>query len=307
MDQDVKKYFVYLIAAIVVVGLLNFGALQMLKTQTNGKLNTVENNLANQISSVDATVHDVKRNITMENRVQDAQIDNIQKDTNKAIITLTSIVSEIQEESSAQLEKLQQDLASVSANSKDFSAIVEQVLPGVVSVQTDVGLGSGAIISKDGYIVTNQHVIAGANAMRIVKANGDAFSARIVGVNAGKDVAVLKISGTHEELWFAAKNTIRVGEKVIALGSPGGLDFTVTQGIVSAVGREFNGNTYVQTDVPINPGNSGGPLINTDGRIIGLNNFKIAGFDGVGFAIESDTVESIADAFIQADQAAQSS
>ncbi len=301
-----KKYFQYLIAAIVIVGVLNFGALHLLKTQTNGKLNTVENNLANQIQSVDDTVHDVKRNITMENRVQDAQIDNIQKDTTKAISTLTTIVSEIQEESSAQLEKLQQDLASVSANSKDFSAIVEQVLPGVVSVQTDVGLGSGAIISKDGYIVTNEHVIKGANAMRIVKANGDAFAARIVGVNAGKDVAVLKISGSHEELWFADKNAIRVGEKVIALGSPGGLDFTVTEGIVSAVGREFNGNSYVQTDVPINPGNSGGPLINTDGRIIGLNNFKIAGFDGVGFAIESDTVEEIADTFIAADQAAQS-
>jgi S1-C subfamily serine protease len=306
MDKEVKKYFQYLIAAIVIVGVLNFGGLQLIKTQTNGKLNTMENNLANQIQLVDNTVHDVKRNLTMENRVQDAKIDNNQDDTHKAITTLTNIVSDIQQESDTQLEKLQQDLASLSADAKDFSAIVEQVLPSVVSVQTDVGLGSGAIISKDGYIVTNEHVIKGANAMRIVKANGDAFAARIVGINTAKDVAVLKISGSHEELWFADKNTIRVGEKVIALGSPGGLDFTVTEGIVSAVGREFNGNSYVQTDVPINPGNSGGPLINTDGRIIGLNNFKIAGFEGVGFAIESDTVEEIADGFIAADQAAQS-
>ena len=306
MDKEVKKYFQYLIAAIVIVGVLNFGGLQVIKTQTNGKLNTMENNLANQIQLVDDTVHDVKRNLTMENRVQDAKIDNNQDDTHKAITTLTNIVSNIQQESDQQLEKLQQDLALLSADAKDFSAIVEQVLPSVVSVQTDAGLGSGAIVSKDGYIVTNHHVINGANAMRIVKANGDAFAARIVGTNAAKDVAVLKISGSHKELWFADNRDVKVGEKVIALGSPGGLDFTVTEGIVSATGRMFNGNSYVQTDVPINPGNSGGPLINTDGRIVGLNNFKVAGFEGVGFAIEANTVEEIADAFIQADQAAQS-
>ena len=94
---------------------------------------------------------------------------------------------------------------------------------------------------------------------------------------------------------------MRVGEKVIAVGNPGGLDFTVTQGIVSAVDRlDSKGNEYVQIDVPINPGNSGGPLINSDGRVIGVNTKKVSGFESLGFALEADLVRDIIDGVIEA-------
>ena len=138
---------------------------------------------------------------------------------------------------------------------------------------------------------------------RAVNYGKETLNARLVGVDINADVAVLQISGTHSELWFADTRSLKVGEKVIALGNPGGLDFTVTEGIISATKRVLNnGISYVQTDVPINPGNSGGPLVNREGRIVGINNFKISGFEGVGFAIDGSVVEEVVDAIIKADQ-----
>ena len=130
--------------------------------------------------------------------------------------------------------------------------------------------------------------------IRVLTYNNKVYDAQLIGYEPNIDIAVLKIDGNNLNiLKFDDSDDTKVGERVIALGSPAGLSFTVTEGIVSAVHREGPNNQkiYVQTDVPINPGNSGGPLVNTNGKIIGINNYKIGGFEGLGFAIESNTAE----------------
>ena len=300
--KDNKTLAIILIVGLAVAGFSFFLSFSVRKDM-NYKLNTAENNLANLIETLGKEVQDIKRNLSLEDKLLESQVEALKEGTDKRIGTLAGVVDDLQSQSNQKLEDLKKELATIQVDSSDFSMIVEQVLPSVVSIQTDVGLGSGAIISKDGYIVTNYHVIKGASIARAVTYGKETLNARLVGVDINADVAVLQISGTHSELWFADTRSLKVGEKVIALGNPGGLDFTVTEGIISATKRVLNnGISYVQTDVPINPGNSGGPLVNREGRIVGINNFKISGFEGVGFAIDGSVVEEVVDAIIKADQ-----
>ena len=171
-------------------------------------------------------------------------------------------------------------------------------------------VGSGVILDPDGYIVTNAHVVAGAQRLQVVlsispdddtpaRAPGATkrFDARIVGVVNDIDLAVLKIDAANlHALAIADYDTVRKGDIVFALGSPGGLRDSVTMGIVSTVARQLDPDSplvYIQTDAPINPGNSGGPLVNVDGELVGINTFILSqsgGSQGVGFAIPSAVV-----------------
>jgi len=228
----------------------------------------------------------------LENLLQTAQKENQEK-----ITGLSVSIDKVEKDSNLKLDELKQEVNNINIQSADFSAIVDDVLVSVVSVATNNGQGSGAIISADGYIVTNNHVVEGAAQIKVLAYKGDIYDANLIGSNKDSDIAVLKIDGNFKALDFGDSNDIRVGEKVIALGNPGGLDFTVTEGIVSAI-RQANGITYIQTDVPINPGNSGGPLVNKKGEIIGINNFKIRDFEGLGFAIASNIVKDSVDQII---------
>jgi serine protease Do len=158
------------------------------------------------------------------------------------------------------------------------------------------GLGSGVIVSKDGYILTNFHVVHGADEIEIKTSDKRTFSAEIVGVDSLSDVAVLKIKGPAKDLavaYLGDSDKLRVGEWVMAVGNPFALTSTVTQGIVSALGRRDDKNptqyqNYIQTDAAINPGNSGGALVNLDGELIGINTMiytTSGGFMGIGMAI----------------------
>ena len=207
----------------------------------------------------------------------------------------------VRTQSSEQLEELQDRLSGLKTEFSDFSDIIEDVIPSVVSVQSNVGKGSGFFVDTRGYIVTNYHVIDGATAAQVKMTNGNIYPIRIVGIQKNADIAILKIDETVPRLRFGSSNDVRVGEKAIALGNPGGLDFTVTQGIVSATNRrDAKSNEYVQIDVPINPGNSGGPLVDSQGNVIGVNTLKLSGFEGLGFALEADLVKEIADQVIAA-------
>ncbi|MGD9000913.1 MAG: Do family serine endopeptidase [Granulosicoccaceae bacterium] len=157
----------------------------------------------------------------------------------------------------------------------------------------ETSLGSGVILSADGYIVTNNHVIRGADEIRVALANGDTPRAEIIGTDPDTDLAVLKIN--YESLpaiTFGDSTAMRVGDVVLAIGNPFGVGQTVTLGIVSATGRNQLGiNTFedfIQTDAAINPGNSGGALINAHGQLVGINTAifsKTGGSQGIGFAI----------------------
>ncbi len=159
-------------------------------------------------------------------------------------------------------------------------------------------LGSGFIISKDGYIFTNNHVVEQAHEITVKLSDGKEYKAEVKGADANTDIALLKID-PKDDLPVAAlgdSKALRVGEWVMAIGNPFGLSQTVTVGIVSATGRVIGAGPYddfIQTDASINPGNSGGPLFNLSGEVVGINTAIIAQGQGIGFAIPVDLAKSI--------------
>jgi len=163
-------------------------------------------------------------------------------------------------------------------------------------------LGSGFLISHDGYILTNHHVIAEADEILVRLNDRSELMAKLVGSDERSDLALLKIEGENlPHLVLADSDALKVGEWVLAIGSPFGFDYSVTAGIVSAKGRDLQSETYVpfiQTDVAINPGNSGGPLFNLDGEVVGINSqiyTRSGGFMGLSFAIPSNMASNIVD------------
>lgn len=162
------------------------------------------------------------------------------------------------------------------------------------------GVGSGFIVSEDGMIVTNNHVIAGAETVTVKFADGSKHEAKVIGSDPLTDIAVLDIEGDDlPTVEFGSSDDMRVGDEVIAMGNPFGLGGTVTTGIVSAKGRNINAgpfDDFIQTDAAINRGNSGGPLFNAEGEVIGVNTAIISpsgGSAGIGFAVPSDMVRDI--------------
>lgn len=163
------------------------------------------------------------------------------------------------------------------------------------------GLGSGVIVSADGYVLTNHHVIEGADQVQVALSDGRRTSARVVGTDPETDLAVLRIRLENLPIIeFGEPSLLRVGDPVLAIGNPFGVGLTVTQGIVSALGRkQLNINTFenfIQTDAAINPGNSGGALVDTEGKLIGINTAiysRDGGNLGIGFAISADMAQQV--------------
>ncbi len=178
---------------------------------------------------------------------------------------------------------------------------------GMPQMPEQEGLGSGAFIRADGYIVTNNHVIDGADELTVRTFDGRTLPATVVGADPFSDLAVLKVEGDRfPTISFSGSGAVRVGQWVMAFGSPLSEDLsnTVTSGIVSAVGRRQGGGIqdYIQTDAAINPGNSGGPLVNLDGDIVGINSAiatRTGGFMGIGFAIPVDVVRNTVEQLIE--------
>lgn len=171
-----------------------------------------------------------------------------------------------------------------------------------------VGTGSGVIISSDGYIVTNNHVIDGANNIEITLNNKKVYKAELIGADKNDDIALLKILADKELpfITFANSDNVKVGEWVLAVGNPYNLTSTVTAGIVSAKGRDLDGNgsidSFIQTDAAVNPGNSGGALVNTRGELIGINtaiSSATGSFIGYSFAIPSNITKKIVDDLLE--------
>jgi len=161
------------------------------------------------------------------------------------------------------------------------------------------GVGSGFIMSRDGYIVTNNHVVEDATQIKVKLANGKEYNAKVVGRDPKTDLALVKIDGASDlhALPMGNSDDLKVGSWVLAVGSPFGLEQTVTAGIVSAKGRVIGSGPYdnfIQTDASINPGNSGGPLINIKGEVVGINTAILAQGKGIGFAIPINMAKDIA-------------
>jgi len=194
----------------------------------------------------------------------------------------------------------------VSASEKSIGSVVtiSSVNNASLSNNRDE-VGSGVIFSNDGYIVTNLHILSNQN-ISVKLDNGKKYMASIIGIDKNTDIAVLKISSNEElkPINFANSDSLKIGDRVLAIGNPYGIGISVSNGIISATGRDY-GNPYlqlIQTDAAINPGNSGGALINENGNLIGINSkifSKTGAYQGIGFAIPSNLVVQIATQLIK--------
>lgn len=181
-----------------------------------------------------------------------------------------------------------------------FQKFLEEMPDGAVPYEDHSSLGSGFIISSDGYVITNHHVINGAKEVIVRLVDRREYVAEVVGTDPRSDLAVLKIEGENlPTVDLGDSSNLEVGEWVLAIGSPFGFDHSVTAGIVSAKGRSLPSENYVpfiQTDVAINPGNSGGPLFNMDGEVVGVNSqiySRTGGFMGLSFAVPINVVKNV--------------
>jgi serine protease Do len=187
-------------------------------------------------------------------------------------------------------------------NDPFFRRFFGDSVPSEPRQRVERGSGSGFIINSSGQILTNSHVVNGADIVTVKLKDGRTFDGRVLGEDPVTDVAVIKIDATNlPTVSVGNSEALQPGEAVIAIGNPLGLDYTVTSGIISATGRSSSdiGATdkrvdYIQTDAAINPGNSGGPLLNTNGQVIGMNTAIIRGAQGLGFAIPINTAQRIA-------------
>jgi putative serine protease PepD len=194
--------------------------------------------------------------------------------------------------------------------SEPVADVARAVLPSVVRIGTSFGQGSGIVFDAEGLIVTNAHVVGESTRVNVQLADGRVVDAVVVGSDPSRDVAVVRVEGIEGLVpaVFAPLSTVEVGQAAVAIGSPFGLDQTVTAGIVSAVGRVVpsygNGAVaMIQTDAPINPGNSGGALADIQGRVVGMNTSirtdGTNGNQGVGFAVPAETVRLVADRILK--------
>jgi putative serine protease PepD len=208
------------------------------------------------------------------------------------------------------------DAQTASSNGNlSVQSIYRLANKGVVEITAGQGQGSGFVYDANGHIITNEHVVAGTTSVSVRFWNGKSFSATVVGTDASTDLAVLKVDAPSSQLFplsLGDSSALVVGDQVVAIGSPFGLEGTVTSGIVSALHREMSSpnqfaiDNSIQTDAAINHGNSGGPLLNAQGKVIGVNSqieSNSGGNEGVGFAIPSNTVKSIAAQLISSGKA----
>ncbi len=248
--------------------------------------------------------------------VKDGYITVSNPGTEKTAFTITKVVDNTENVSAE----------GTTAGKLTTQQIAERMIPSVVCIQnyqinqqfnffgntvTDdseispAGEGSGVIMSEDGYIITNAHVVAGATSLKVITSDGETYEATMVGSDEVTDLAIIKIEATGlPAAEFGSAEDLKVGDQVVAIGNPGGSVFSssVTVGYVSALDREIVGGEdgytmyCIQTDAAINPGNSGGALVNEYGMVVGINSSKIVanGYEGLGFAIPSETFQPVA-------------
>jgi len=198
-----------------------------------------------------------------------------------------------------------QDVELLDAYSRAVITVVDSVGPAVVGISAKAegqegrgGSGSGVIITPDGYILTNDHVVRGAKRLTATLRDGTSFEAALVGADHATDLALIRAGGsTLPYASIGDSSALRVGQLVIAIGNPFGFQSTVSTGVVSALGRALRSSdgrlieNIIQHTAPLNPGNSGGPLVDSRGRIVGVNTAIIAVAQGIGFSIPSDTAK----------------
>ena len=230
---------------------------------------------------------------SLEGKIIELNIETQSKlnELTESILKTKTAIQSTEQSLSSQINSVNEEMDLLKASaSEDFSGIIEDSIKSVVTIRTDIGQGTGFIITDNGFIVTNAHVLVGGREINAINYEQKQITANFIGYDANLDIALLKIDGEYDSIQIANSNDVQIGEKVIAIGNPLGLQFSVSEGIVSAIHRTGPSDleAYIQTDAALNPGNSGGPLINKQGQVIGINNFKISAGESLGFALESN-------------------
>jgi serine protease Do len=267
---SLKPLWVVLIVIIVIQSAtISYFVLEF--NSLDNKLSLISTNVSSSIQSFSSDLTSAKNNIN---------------ELSSSLMSTQTTLAESQSD-------LEKQISSIKAKtSSDFSGIIEDSTQAVVSIKTDVAQGTGFIVTSDGYVVTNAHVLEGAHYANAITSDMKSHPMNLISYNSKIDLALLKINGTYDYLTLDDSNNVKVGEEVIAIGNPLGLSFSVSEGIVSAIHRNVSNSPgeYIQTDTALNPGNSGGPLINKEGKVIGINNFKVSGGENIGFSLESNYI-----------------
>lgn len=248
---------------------------------------------------------DKEKNMFYETGKVDSPVKNVPQDilaTQQAFTNLVKVVTPaVVNISTVSKKKLVQPFLEISP----FFGDLFEEMPSRPRYRKESSLGSGFIINKDGYIITNDHVVRDAESIQVKLSNETIYDAKIVGSDPKSDIAVIKIT-SKEPLPVAVlgdSDKLQVGQWAIAIGNPFGLDRTVTVGVISATGRSNMGietfENFIQTDASINPGNSGGPLLNVNGEVIGINTAIVAAGQGIGFAIPVNMAKQIVEQLIK--------
>ena len=248
---------------------------------------------ANQTKNLQQNLNKNSEEFNQQIQFLNERIDLIQEKTEKVTGELSESIEITQQTITQRQTTLEDKINRIrTTTSSDFSNIIQDSVQSVVSIKTNKAAGSGFIIHEAGYVITNFHILEGARYAISTTPRGIKQYMTLIGYDKELDLALLKIKGEYEYLELGDSEKAKVGEKVIAIGNPKGLEFSVTEGIISAVNRKRLGNSagYIQTDAALNPGNSGGPLINTHGEVIGINNFKVSG-ENLGFALMSNYIQ----------------
>ena len=259
--------------------------------------------LNNEVKTLETSLASLDNKLDLQKSELEDKLGNLRKESASAIKSLGGNIDALtkeNEESKKAIEELSEGLEELEnvqiQASKDFSLIIDDVINSVVVVKAGNSFGSGVFVSPE-YLITNYHVVeSNQNNILIGTVDNKAYRADLIGYEPNIDLAVLNVkNGNFPFLEFEDMDNVKTGESVIAVGSPLGLSFSVTQGIISSKQRTGpNGlSIYLQTDTPINPGNSGGPLINLNKKIVAINTWKIANVEGLGFSIRSDVAKDV--------------
>ena len=191
-------------------------------------------------------------------------------------------------------------------NRYSYNHVYNSVKNSVVTIKTDKGRGSGVIVTDDGHVVTNEHVIRGASRVKIISLDNNVYSAKVVGIDAITDIALLKSDFKGKAISFSDSSAVKIGDVVLAIGNPFGVGQTLTKGIISRTNSghitENPLDEFLQSDAAINPGNSGGAMVNIKGDLIGINTMNLSlggGSDGIGLAVPSNLVRNITQQLIK--------
>ena len=191
-------------------------------------------------------------------------------------------------------------------NKYSYNHVYNSVKNSVVTIKTDKGRGSGVIVTDDGHVVTNEHVIRGARTVKIISLDNNVYSAKVVGIDAITDIALLKSDFKGKAISFSDSSAVKIGDVVLAIGNPFGVGQTLTKGIISRTNSghitENPLDEFLQSDAAINPGNSGGAMVNIKGDLIGINTMNLSlggGSDGIGLAVPSNLVRNITQQLIK--------